>query len=166
MESPFKDFGNRWVGITLSIISIIILIIMASFSIKIAKINAAGCVHIDGGPCPLIGHIPLDSYIGAALLATIFILGIKISLKSVASEKMRKEQGDKSKMLVKSLKGDEKKAYELIMESQGAVFQSELVEKMGCSKVKVSRILDKLEGKNLIERRRCGLANMVLMKYR
>ena len=51
------------------------------------------------------------------------------------------------------------------MASQGAVFQGELVEKMGYSKVKVSRILDKLEGQNLIERRRRGLANMVLIKY-
>ena len=165
MENPFKNFDKGWIGITISIISVIIFLILASFSIKIAKISSAGCIHIDGGPCPLIGHIPLSSYIGAALLVITFILGIKIALKSGASEKMRKELGDKSKTIVKSLKGDEKKAYELIIASQGAVFQSELVEKIGYSKVKVSRILDKLEGKNLIERRRRGLANMVLIKY-
>ncbi len=165
MESPFKNFDNRWIGITLSIISVIILLILSSFSIKIAKSEAAACIHPTGGQCPITAHIPLDSYAGAALLVIIFILGIKISLKSASSEKMRKEVGDKAKMLVKSLKGDEKKAYELIMASQGAVFQSELVEKMGYSKVKVSRTLDKLEGQNLIERRRRGLANMVLIKY-
>ena len=166
MESPFKNFHNKWVGIAISIISVIILLILASFSIKIAKTEAAACVHPGGGLCPITAHIPIASYAGGALLAVIFILGIKLVLKSGTAEKMRHEAADKAEMVVKALKGDEKKAYELVMSSQGAVFQSELVEKMGYSKVKVSRILDKLEGQNVIERRRRGLANMVLIKYR
>src|SRR3989338_3850872 len=165
MENPLKNFDNKKIGVIISVISIALLFILASFSIKIAKIEAVACIHPGGGQCPITAHIHSASYAGAALLVVIFILGIKISLKSAASEKMRKELGDKAKMLVKALKSDEKKAYELIISSQGAVFQSELVEKMGYSKVKVSRILDKLEGKNLIERRRRGLANMVLIKY-
>jgi len=166
MKSYFTNFDNKRIGIIISIISVILLFILASFSIKIAKSEAAACIHPGGGQCPITAHIPPASYFGAALLAVTFILGIRLMRKAEASEKMRKDAVEKAEAVAKALKGDEKKAYELIVASQGAIFQSELVEKMGYSKVKVTRILDKLEGQNLIERRRHGLANMVLIKYR
>lgn len=166
MKNYFKNLDNRWAGIAISILSVIILLILASLSIKIAKSDAVACVHPGGGQCPLGAHVPLASYIGAAFLIALFILGIKLALKLGASEKLRKEIADKTEVVVKTLKGNEKNAYEIVMASQGAIFQSELVEKMGRSKVEVSRILDRLEGKNLIERRRRGLTNMVLIKYR
>jgi len=166
MKLHFANFDSKWLGITISILSIALLFILASFSIKIAKLEAAACVHPGGGQCPITAHIPPVSYLGAVLIVVIFILGIKLMLKTGVAEKMQKEVADKAKMFARALKGDEKKAYELILASQGVIFQSELVEKMGYSKVKVSRILDKLEGQNLIERRRRGLANIVLIKYR
>ena len=166
MKSYFTNFDNKRIGIIISVISIVLLFILASFSIKIAEIESTKCIHPPGGQCPLTAHIPSASYAGAVLLVIIFILGIKVALKSEAGEKIRKESAEKAETVAKALKGGEKKAYELIAASQGAIFQSELVEKMGYSKVRVSRILDKLEGQNLIERRRRGLANMVLIKYR
>lgn len=166
MRKYFSDFwSNKWFGIAISAISIAIMVILLSFSIKIAKIELAQCIHPNGGQCPITAHIPLASYVGAALLIIAFMLGIKVSLSSKAAEKMQKEVSDKAKTLANALRGDEKKAYETIIASKGAIFQSELVEKMGYSKVKVSRILDRLEGQNLIERRRRGLANMILIKY-
>ncbi|MBI2650865.1 MarR family transcriptional regulator [Candidatus Woesearchaeota archaeon] len=147
-----KFNNNKWLGLVISVISVAILIILASFSIKIAKIDAARCVHPTGAECPITAHIPSASYAAAILLIIIFILGIKVALKSGAAEKISKDAADKSKTIAKALRGDEKKIYEVIIASHGAVFQSELVEKMGYSKVKVSRILDKLEGQNLIER--------------
>lgn len=39
---------------------------------------------------------------------------------------------------------DERKIYQLIMEENGIIFQSQLVEKSGFSKSKVSLILDRL----------------------
>ena len=47
--------------------------------------------------------------------------------------------------------------------SNGTIFQSDLVEKSDFSKVKVSRILDKLEGRQLIERKRRGMTNVVVL---
>ncbi len=57
-----------------------------------------------------------------------------------------------------------RKLYDLIGGAGGAIFQSELVDKSGFSKVKVSRILDRLEGRGLLERRRRGMTNIVLLK--
>ena len=47
---------------------------------------------------------------------------------------------------------------------QETIFQSDLVEKTEFDKVKVSRILDKLEGRQLIERKRRGMTNVVVLK--
>lgn len=64
----------------------------------------------------------------------------------------------------KILKDDERRIYEEILKSDGAILQSELVEKTGLSKSTVSRCLDILESKGMVERRRRGMANMVLLK--
>ncbi len=166
MKSYFANFDNKKIGIIISIISIALIFILASFSIKIAKSEAAACIHPGGGQCPITAHIPPVSYLGVVLLIVVFILGIWLMLKAEAGEKISKDAAEKAEAVAKALKGDEKKAYELIAASQGAIFQSELVEKMDYPKVKITRILDKLEGQGLIERRRRGLANMVLIKYR
>jgi len=66
--------------------------------------------------------------------------------------------------IAKTLKEDERKIYEAIIESGGIVQQSELPEKTGLSKASVSRVLDLLESKGLVERRRRGMENIVLLK--
>ena len=166
MKPCFANLDNKRIGMVISVISIILLLMLSSFSFKIARAEAAACVHPGNVSCPVTAHIPPASYFGAALLAVIFILGIRLMRKAEAGEKIRKDAAEKVESVAKALKGNEKKAYELIAASQGAIFQSELVEKMGYSKMKVTRTLDKLEGQGLIERRRRGLANMVLIRYR
>ena len=68
--------------------------------------------------------------------------------------------------ILATMKGEEKKLYELTEGAGGAIFQADLVEKSGFSKVKVSRILDKLEGRGLIERKRRGMTNMVVINMK
>ncbi len=63
-----------------------------------------------------------------------------------------------------SLGADERKLFDLVAQAGGSIFQAELVEKSGFSKVKVSRVLDRLEGQGLAERRRRGMTNMILLK--
>jgi uncharacterized membrane protein len=64
----------------------------------------------------------------------------------------------------KKLEPDEKNIYFIIAEKEGAAFQSEIVEKTGYTKVKVTRILDRLEANGFLERRRRGLTNLVVLK--
>ena len=63
------------------------------------------------------------------------------------------------------LLADEKLILEKVIESEGTIFQSELVDKTSLTKVKITRILDKLEGKGLIERKRRGMTNVVVLKH-
>jgi uncharacterized membrane protein len=73
---------------------------------------------------------------------------------------------DKAKIneSLKSLQDDERKVYDLIVAADGFIFQNDLMKKTGYSKVKISRILDKLELKGIVERRRRGMANIVVLK--
>ena len=59
---------------------------------------------------------------------------------------------------------DERIIVKIIEESNGGIFQAELVEKSGMDKVKVTRILDRLEGRALLERKRRGMTNVVILK--
>ncbi|MEM4332520.1 MAG: MarR family transcriptional regulator [Candidatus Micrarchaeia archaeon] len=71
---------------------------------------------------------------------------------------------NKQEDLYSRLSGEEKEIIKLIIKSNGAIYQSELVDKTGFGKVRISRLLDKLEGKGLIERRRRGMTNMILLR--
>jgi hypothetical protein len=59
------------------------------------------------------------------------------------------------------LKDDERKLYDIIVDRGGEVLQRDLVASGEFSKAKVTRLLDKLEGKELIRRERHGMTNMV-----
>jgi len=73
----------------------------------------------------------------------------------------RKERWEK---ISKTLKDDERKIYEVILGSDGLINQSEIAEKTGLSKSNVSRSLDLLESKGLVERKRRGMGNIVSLK--
>ncbi|HME87142.1 MAG TPA: MarR family transcriptional regulator [Candidatus Nanoarchaeia archaeon] len=84
-----------------------------------------------------------------------------LRVKEQVSKKISK---DNYRKVLSSLESDEKDVLEHVLSSNGSIYQSALVEKTGFSKVHVTRILDKLEGKQLIERKRRGMTNIVLLR--
>ncbi len=86
------------------------------------------------------------------------------SVEKPAGELVLEERKKRWKETAKTLKEDEQKIYQTIIEAGGIIEQSELPEKTGISKASVSRALDLLESKGLVERRRRGMGNIVLLK--
>jgi uncharacterized membrane protein len=72
------------------------------------------------------------------------------------------ETEHKKKVIVDVLQGDEKELYLIVCEKK-EILQSELVLESGLSKVKVSRLLQKLERKSLLVRRPYGNTNKVIL---
>lgn len=64
----------------------------------------------------------------------------------------------------KKLTDNEQKIYETILKADGVITQSELVVKTQLPKSNVSRTLGLLESKDLVERKRRGMGNMILLK--
>jgi DNA-binding transcriptional ArsR family regulator len=66
--------------------------------------------------------------------------------------------------MIPTLKDDEQKVFQAIIDAQGIIAQSELSELTGVSKSNVSRALDLLESRGLVERKRRGMGNTILLK--
>jgi uncharacterized membrane protein len=81
------------------------------------------------------------------------------SAASVIVEERRQQWEE----IAKTLKNDEQILYKAIID-EGIINQSVLVEKTGLPKSNVSRALYGLESRGLIERRRRGMGNVVLLK--
>ena len=86
------------------------------------------------------------------------------STENHAGELILQERKDKWEQIMTDLKNDEHTVYKEIIDSDGIINQSELPEKAGISKSRVSRALDLLESKGLVERRRRGMGNVVMLK--
>jgi len=129
------------------------------------------CIHEEGTQCPFLELEKISPlfYLGISGIVLLVIFSIYLIIKSDAKEKIKsKSEESKHESQIKSeelnLNSEEQKIYDLIKEADGSIFQSELVDKTGLSKVKVTRILDKLEGKKIIERKRRGMTNIVILK--
>lgn len=66
--------------------------------------------------------------------------------------------------VVPSLKEDQQIVYQIILDEDGMMAQSDIVEKTGLSKSNVSRTLDVLESMGLVEKRRRGMGNLIMLK--
>lgn len=86
-------------------------------------------------------------------------IGEKHAGKLVLEER-KKRWGETAK----KLNDNERKIYEAVLESDGIAPQSEIVGKTELSKSNVSRALDLLESKGLVERKRRGMGNIILLK--
>ena len=122
------------------------------FNKALKEIVASACTH--GNTCPMWGTIQLQTNIGLLVMSLTVLIGIYLVF--FADNKIIRKKYD--------LTNEEKKIVRKLRQSEGTSFQSELVEKLELNKVKVSRLLDKLEGKGIIERKRRGMTNVVILK--
>ncbi len=158
---------NRIVGYIIIGMAALIGFIVYSFNSALTKIVNASCSH--GSECPMWGTINFHTNVSIGVTIVVALIGVfliffgrdeKIITKVVRKKEKKKDYSS----VLRKLKGEEKEVLKPVIDSGGSVFQSELVEKTGFTKVKVTRILDKLEGKRIIERRRRGMTNIVLLK--
>jgi len=120
------------------------------------------CVHQEQEVCPFqqMNKLAVPKYLGLFADLVLFACGLHLFLKTTPEERALRQ----ARKTAHAVGGPEGKAYEEIMNAGGMIFQNALVEKLGMSKVQVTRILDKLEGKGLVERRRRGMTNVVILK--
>lgn len=165
---------NKVVGFLIIGIALLIGYIIFSFNQAMTSIVNASCSH--GSSCPMWGTISFQTNVSIGIMLFIILIGIyliffgteeKIITKiktfrpQVEPKKITKEKYQK---VMSTLTQEEKNVLQRIIESQGTIFQSDLVDKTKFNKVKVTRILDKLEGKGLTERKRRGMTNVIILK--
>ncbi len=149
----------KTIGIILILLALLLSASLWSLTTRLKEELHKNC-PVKGEFCPFKTSYPFESYVG---FTGIFILLLMSGYFLTSTSKIEKTS-KKTVKQIKSLKGDEKQIYNMIADSDGSMFQNDLVQKTGFSKVKVSRILDRLEMKGIVERRRRGMSNIVVIK--
>lgn len=146
----------------------LIIVMLSAVTLTIKLFTPAYIQVIIEGNSTIIREIP-NLYTRqdiATVLIFSFILGFctayLISQRNVSEVGSKVEKLDITKT-IKSLREDELKVYMLIKD-EGLIYQNEIVKKTGFSKAKVSRILDKLEAIGIVERKRRGMSNIVILR--
>lgn len=160
------NLSARLLSLILIATALLLAVLFFMSTIEIRDKSMQQCLAIyTEETCPHKDYIPLQSYIGFSISFFLGVLGVFLwfSGKKYSEELLEKEKRLQSALAF--LQADERTICNLIKEAGNVIFQSDLVEKSKFNKVKVSRILDKLEGKGLIERRRKGMTNLVILKF-
>jgi uncharacterized membrane protein len=165
---------NRIVGFMIIGIAALIGLIIFVFNRALTNIINMSCSH--GPTCPMWGTIEFQTKVSLGIMAFVVLIGLYLvffgaeerivtRIKRVREQvQPRKITRESYQKILSTLSSDEKRVMGILIDSQGTLFQSDLVEKSQMSKVKVTRILDRLEGKALIERKRRGMTNVVILK--
>ncbi|MEK6832475.1 MAG: hypothetical protein AABY32_00375 [Nanoarchaeota archaeon] len=154
---------NKNVGWMIIGIAFVMAIIVWIFNSAMKNIVAKTCT--EGPTCTMYDTIRTQTLLSLSIIIIVLIIGIvimftkpkeKIIVKTI-KEKIKKKD-------YSSLEKDEKNAIDLLLKEGNAMFQADLMEKLEVGKVGMTRLLDKLEAKQLIERKRRGMNNIVVLK--
>jgi uncharacterized membrane protein len=156
---------NKNVGILIVGISIVVGIIVLIFNLGLREIVSQTCDH--GSTCSMYGTISLQTYFSLAIAGIILVIGL-FFIFSKENERIIirkiKEKNLKKKIDLENLNKQEREVLKFLQEENGAVFQATLMEKLGIGKVGMTRLIDKLEAKQIVERKRRGMNNIIVLK--
>jgi uncharacterized membrane protein len=153
---------NKNVGFLIVGISVIIGIIVLIFNLGLKDIVSQTCSH--GSECTMYDIILLQTWISLAIAGLVFAIGLFFVFAKEHEKIVVKKFKEKRKINLKGLESNERKVVNLLLKENGVVFQSSLMESLGIGKVGVTRLLDKLEAKQIIERKRRGMNNIIVLK--
>lgn len=154
---------NKNVGFLISGLALVIFLIIGIFNSGLKEIVSQTCSH--GPTCTMYNTISMQTWLSVAIASIILIIGVVfIFLKESERIIVKKVKQKEKKIDVSKLEKDEKEVVRILQEEGGAIFQSSLMEKLESGKVKITRLLDKLEAKQIIERKRRGMNNIVVLR--
>ena len=142
----------KQLGIAIILLSITVIVLMLSFKVQFdsqqQKACASACGDSDLDTCAItscpfhntgaLGWIPI---LVSILVAGLGGIGVFLSFSGEKKIIHTKEYD------LSGLDEEEKKVFHLIKDKQDGIYQSKIVETLDSSKVKITRILDKLEQK-------------------
>ena len=163
------NLNLKTLGILLIVFSTILLITLSFVKTDVDTQSTFLCEkvqekNISMSECPV--HKSNISWMIVLAFGVGFLLfGIGTYLVLTHKKSIIQEETPVKKIDTSKLDADEKKVYDLLKTKEGGTaYQTALVQETGYSKVKITRILDKIETKNIIERKRRGMTNLVVLK--
>ena len=160
---------NKHVGYILLGISIIIILITFMFKSALTSFVDSSCTLAHGDNyCPMYDTISQQTYLALAIVGILIIVSL-VLIKSRPQERIIiktrtvERKPIKKELDISDLKKEEKEVLNIIKYNR-TIFQGDLIEKTQFNKAKMTRIIDKLEGRGIVERKRRGMTNVVVLK--
>ena len=154
---------NKNVGWLIIGIAIVMVIVVLLFDSVLKDAIGLTCSH--GPTCEMYTNVNVQKWISLSIVGIIVVIGLVIMFTKPKEKIIIKKIKEKKKKLdLNGLDKDEKEVVRLLQDESGGMFQADLMEKLEIGKVKTTRLLDKLEAKQLIERKRRGMNNIVILK--
>ena len=155
---------NKNVGYLILGIAAVFLVIIFLFQSALREIVYLSC-SMDELSCPMYESIDKQTYLSLSILGLLIIFGfVLIFTKPKEKIIVKKIKEKKKKLDLSKLDKKEKEVIEILEKENGTIFQAELMEKLETGKVGLTRLLDKLESKQFIERKRRGMNNIVVLR--
>ncbi len=156
---------NKHVGFLVIGIAALLIIIIFLFQTALKEIIVVSCGAEHSSVCPMNETVNQQTYLALGIVGLLIVIGLVLIFAKPKEKIIVKKVKEKRKKIDKRrLDKDEKRIVELLEEENGTMFQATLKEKLEVGKVKLTRLLDKLEAKQLIERKRRGMNNIVVLK--
>jgi uncharacterized membrane protein len=154
---------NKQVGFLIIGLAVVMVAIVLIFNTALKNIVGETCSH--GPTCSMYDTIRTQTWISLSIVGVILVIGLVIMFTKPKEKLIVKTLREKRKKLdLSGLDKDEKKVVDLLLAEGNAMFQADLMEKLEIGKVKTTRLLDRLESKQIIERKRRGMNNLVVLK--
>jgi len=160
---------NKKAGYLLLGAVILIVIIIYLFNNALVDIINASCSEAGhGDSCPMYDTLSTQTNLSLALAGLVALVAVFLILQKPQEKIIIKTKTIEKRRLLKKidtsdLRSEEKKILGIIQENK-TIFQADLIEKTEMGKAKITRILDRLEGKGFVERKRRGMTNVVVLK--
>ncbi len=166
------SLDQKKMGYLLIAFSIILLVILTLVKADIDARDVFLCESVHSDPDTSMAQCPAHTSNTSWLLIIAFGIGFLVFGSGLymvfapfpkGREISEESSGFKAIDPAKLEKG-ERQLYDALMESEGSMYQSDLIRTTGLSKVQITRILDRMEHKGIIERKRRGMTNIVVLK--
>jgi len=154
---------NKNVGFLIIGIALVIGVIVFIFNSALTSIVGTSCNM--GPSCTMYDTIRTQTWLSLSIAGVILVIGFFIMfIKQKERIIIRTKKEKKKKLNLEGLDSKEKRVIDILQSENGTIFQATLMEKMEIGKVGMTRLLDKLEAKQLIERKRRGMNNVIVLK--
>jgi len=159
-------FNQKNIGMALIGFSILLLVSLIFIKMDIDKKSEFLCESVHTNPNIEMSQCPVHQSNLSWLMVSAFSLAFLVLGSGIysISTSGKKELQDFEKVDVSKLDKEEMGVYNTIKKNEGSIYQSDLMKKMEFSKVKMTRVLDKMESKKILERKRRGMTNIIILK--
>ncbi len=156
-----RKLGFALVAVT-ALLAVLLGIVKANFDSQAAFLCEKFHENqLDMQQCP--AHKSNTSWIITASFALVFAL-MALGLFLITYKPPGAVEKPAVEVDLSKLDSDEAAVYGTMKAGSGSSYQGDLVKATGFSKVKVTRVLDRLESRGVVERKRRGMTNLVVLR--